>query len=137
MTLDENRYNDIINQFKNRRLKDITILEDISLEEYSRIAVDQYTLPIIELTPKSKRRYLNPEAISHVMGYVGKDSDDDIYSEVLKIHEGMTEIGKLGVERFYQNILSGQPGYEKLDTDACFENEELSVKPLKEHLLTI
>ena len=118
VTLDENKYNDIINQFKNRRLKDITILEDISLEEYSRIAVDQYTLPIIELTPKSKRRYLNPEAISHVMGYVGKVSDDDIYSEVLKIHEGMTEIGKLGVERFYQNILSGQPGYEKLETDA-------------------
>ena len=52
------------------------------------------------------------------MGYVGKVSDDDIYSEVLKIHEGMTEIGKLGGERFYQNILSGQPGYEKLETDA-------------------
>ena len=30
----------------------------------------------------------------------------------------MTEIGKLGVERFYQNILSGQPGFEKLETDA-------------------
>ena len=43
--------------------------------------------------------------MAHVMGYVGKVSDADIESSVVKIHEGMTEIGKLGVERFYQNIL--------------------------------
>ena len=52
------------------------------------------------------------------MGYVGKVSNNDLDSSVVKIHEGMTEIGKLGVERFYQNILSGQPGFEKLETDA-------------------
>jgi penicillin-binding protein 2 len=118
VNLDQIMIDSINNQYKNRRLKDITIIEDITLEDYSRIAVDQYILPIIELTPKSKRRYNSPEAISHVMGYVGKVSDSDIESSVVKIHEGMTEIGKLGVERFYQNILSGQPGFEKLETDA-------------------
>ena len=118
VNLDKIMIKNINNQYKNRRLKDITIIEDISLEDYSRIAVDQYILPIIELAPKSKRRYRSPEAISHVVGYVGKVSDADIESSVVKIHEGMTEIGKLGVERFYQNILSGQPGFEKLETDA-------------------
>jgi len=118
VNLDEIMIKNINNQYKNRRLKDITIIEDISLEDYSRIAVDQYILPIIELAPKSKRRYRSPEAIAHVMGYVGRVSDADIESSVVKIHEGMTEIGKLGVERFYQNILAGQPGFEKLETDA-------------------
>jgi penicillin-binding protein 2 len=118
VNLDKNMTESINSQYKNRRIKDITIIEDITLDDYSKIAVDQYILPIIELTPRSKRRYMSPEAISHVMGYVGKVSDSDIDSSVVQIHEGMTEIGKLGVERFYQNILSGQPGFEKLETDA-------------------
>ena len=118
VNLDKTMTESIDSQYKNRRLKDITIIEDITLDDYSKIAVDQYILPIIELSPRSKRRYKYPEAISHVMGYVGKVSDADIESSVVKIHEGMTEIGKLGVERFYQNILSGQPGFEKLETDA-------------------
>ena len=118
MTLNPNQLKEITQQFDNRRLKDVTILEDISLEEFSKITVDKHLLPEIELIPKSKRRYISPYATSHVLGYVAKVSDDDLYSDVVKIHEGMTEIGKLGVERFYQNILSGEPGYEKLETDA-------------------
>ena len=118
VNLDKNIIESIEKQYKNRRLKDITIIEDITLDDYSKIAVDQYILPIIELSPKSKRRYNFPESISHLMGYVGKVSNNDLDSSVVKIHEGMTEIGKLGVERFYQNILSGQPGFEKLETDA-------------------
>ena len=37
----------IMQQFKNRRLKDITILEDITLDEFSKIAVDKHLLPEI------------------------------------------------------------------------------------------
>ena len=118
ITLNPNKMEEINQQFKNRRLKDITILEDITLDEFSKIAVDKHLLPEIELIPKSKRRYISPYATSHVLGYVAKVSEDDLYSDVVKIHEGMTEIGKLGIERFYQNILSGEPGYEKLETDA-------------------
>ena len=118
LALNPNQIKGISQQFQNRRLKDITILEDISLDDFSKIAVDRHVLPEIELVPKSKRRYLSPYAMSHVLGYVAKVSDDDIESDVVKVHEGMTEIGKLGIERFYQNILSGKPGYEKLETDA-------------------
>ena len=118
ISLNKNQINNIDEQYKNRRLKDITILEDISLNDYSKIAVDQYLLPSIELLPKSKRKYNSSLATSHIIGYVGKVSEDDLESRVVKIHEGMTEVGKLGLERFYQNILSGEPGYEKLETDA-------------------
>ena len=118
MPINPNKMKDLSEQFKNRRLKDITILEDISLDEFSKITVDKHLLPEIELVARSKRRYISPYSTSHVLGYVAKVSDDDLDSDVVKIHEGMTEIGKLGIERFYQNILSGEPGYEKLETDA-------------------
>ncbi len=108
-------------QYRNKRNKNIILIEDITLEEYSRISVDKHLIPEMELNPKAKREYLYPISTSHILGYLGKVSDSDIYSDVVKVQEGMTEIGKLGVERFYQNILSGESGYEKLETDALGE----------------
>ena len=103
-------------QLINRKAKEVILIPDIDLSEYSIISVDKHLLPEMELSPKAKREYLYPFSTSHILGYLGKVSDSDVYSDVVKIQEGMTEIGKLGVERFYQNILSGEFGYEKLET---------------------
>jgi len=111
----------ITEQLRNRKAKEVVLISDINLDEYSIISVDKHLLPEMELSPKAKRQYLYPFSTSHILGYLGKLSDADIYSDVVKIQEGMTEIGKLGVERFYQNILSGEFGYEKLETDALGE----------------
>ena len=105
----------------NRKAKEVILIPDIDLDEYSIISVDKHLLPEMELSPKAKRDYLYPFSTSHILGYLGKVSDSDVNSDVVKIQEGMTEIGKLGVERFYQNILSGEFGYEKLETDALGE----------------
>ena len=119
--LDSNQKQNVANQFKNRRLKDITLLEDITMEKYSKISVDKHILPEMELSTKSRREYPYPYATAHILGYTGKVSDADIESEVVQIQEGMIEIGKLGIERFYQNILAGESGFEKLETDALGE----------------
>ena len=108
-------------QLINKKAKEVILIPDIDLSEYSIISVDKHLLPEMELSPKAKREYLYPFSTSHILGYLGKVSDSDVYSDVVKIQEGMTEIGKLGVERFYQNILSGEFGYEKLETDALGE----------------
>ncbi len=108
-------------ELTNRKAKEVILIPDIDLDEYSIISVDKHLLPEMELSPKAKRDYLYPFSTSHILGYLGKVSDSDVNSDVVKIQEGMTEIGKLGVERFYQNILSGEFGYEKLETDALGE----------------
>ncbi len=105
-------------QLTDRRAKEVVLIPNIDLEDYSLISVDKHLLPEMELSPKAKREYIYPFSTSHILGYIGKVSDSDIYSDVVNIQEGMTEIGKLGLERFYQNILSGEFGYEKLETDA-------------------
>lgn len=107
----------IRNQFQDKKLKEITIQKNTSIEEFTKLSVDQYLLPEMELIVRSNRRYLHPMSTSHLLGYTGKLSDSD-YETVIEIKEGMTHVGKIGVERFYQNILSGSPGYEKLETNA-------------------
>ncbi len=104
-------------QFKNGKLKEVTLQRNTTIEEFTKLSVDQYLLPEMELIVKSNRRYLYPESTSHVLGYTGKLSDND-FDSVVEIKEGMTSVGKIGVERFYQNLLSGSPGYEKLETNA-------------------
>ena len=104
-------------EFKNKKLKEITLQKNTSMEEFTKLSVDQYLLPEMELIVKSNRRYVFPESTSHVLGYTGKLSENDFNSTV-EIKEGMTSVGKIGVERFYQNLLSGSPGFEKLETNA-------------------
>ncbi len=115
--LNESQEEELSSQFNNKKLKEITLKNNTSIEEFTKLSVDQYLLPEMELTINSNRKYLYPEAMSHLIGYTGKLSQND-YDSVIDIKDGMTQVGKIGIERFYQNILSGSPGYEKLETNA-------------------
>ena len=114
---DSDQISEIKSQFSNKKLKEITLKKNTTIEEFTKLSVDQYLLPEMELIIKSNRRYIYPEATSHLLGYTGKLSENDLDS-VIKLKDGMTSVGKTGIERFYQNLLSGTPGYEKLETNA-------------------
>ena len=75
--LSESQQKDLNNQFDNKKLKEITLKNNTSIEEFTRLSVDQYLLPEMELIINSNRRYIYPEAMSHLIGYTGKLSDND------------------------------------------------------------
>ena len=129
--LNKNQQEQIHNQIKNKKLKEITLKKDTTLEEFTKLSVDQYLLPEMELIINSNRRYIYPEAMSHLLGYTGKLSESD-FDSVVDVKDGMTHVGKIGIERFYQNLLSGSPGYEKLETNA--NNEIIRVLEKKSAL---
>ena len=129
--LNKNQQEQISNQIKNKKLKEITLKKDTTLEEFTKLSVDQYLLPEMELIINSNRRYIYPEAMSHLLGYTGKLSESD-FDSVVDVKDGMTHVGKIGIERFYQNLLSGSPGYEKLETNA--NNEIIRVLEKKSAL---
>jgi penicillin-binding protein 2 len=129
--LNKNQVAQINSQYKNKKLKEITLKKDTTLEEFTKLSVDQYLLPEMELIINSNRRYIYPEAMSHLLGYTGKLSEND-FDSVIEVKDGMTHVGKLGIERFYQNLLSGSPGYEKLETNA--NNEIIRVLEKKSAL---
>ena len=65
--------------------------------------MDQYLLPEMELIVKSNRRYPYPESTSHILGYTGKLSEND-FNSIIEIKEGMTTVGKIGIERFIKTF---------------------------------
>ena len=70
-------------QLIDRKAKEVILIPNINLQEYSMIAVDKHLLPEMELSPKAKREYLHPFSTSHILGYLGKVSDSDVYSCLL------------------------------------------------------
>lgn len=62
------------------------------------------------------REYLDNGLLSHVFGYVGRISEEELakYKDYL-----LTDfIGKSGLEKSYENILKGIPGKERVEVDS-------------------
>ncbi len=116
-----------IEQFKKERRRStrytpILLKPNLNEEQIARFAVNQYNYPSADIRPYFKRNYLYDEAMTHILGYVSKINDKD--AERLKKEEkdanyaGTTDIGKLGIERYYEDELHGKPGYEQVEINS-------------------
>src|SRR5690606_39294372 len=59
---------------------------------------------------------------AHAIGYVGRINAQELQRLTEQgraaNYSGSTHIGKLGVEQYYEDLLHGTVGYEKLETNA-------------------
>ena len=83
-------------------------VEIANLNDYEtglRIKIQGYEA--FEIFNQPKRVYVYKELFSHVIGYIGKPNQDELieYSNAF----GNKTVGKNGLERYYENILSGKP----------------------------
>ena len=69
-----------------------------------------------------KKLYPLGESSSHVLGHIGRISEDDLLRQKkqnnAKQYRGFTHIGKLGVEESYENLLRGKIGYQHVEVTA-------------------
>ncbi|GAB2503457.1 penicillin-binding protein 2 [Lysobacter humi (ex Lee et al. 2017)] len=99
-----------------RGFKPITLKMRVSEEEAARFAVDRWRFPGVELVSYLNRRYPYGELTAHIVGYVGRIDEAD----KKKLGEGfdaLTHTGKTGLERAYDELLRGEVGYEKVETN--------------------
>ncbi len=106
----------------------ITIRSNVSFEKISNIAENITDLPGISWVSRPKRNYLMSGSFSHIIGYVG-----DITKEEMKLmyNKGYTKnsiIGKTGIEKQYDNLLQGVPGSESKTVDV--KGRVISDKPI-------
>ena len=67
-------------------------------------------LPGISLTIEEQRYYPKGQLASHVLGYVGEITDDELDQFAEQGYHGGDWIGKSGIERLYDPLLHGQDG---------------------------
>jgi len=87
---------------------------NVSFEQYSRIIEDSYLLPGVGAEIKQRRSYPTEARTSHVLGYVGEISRQELNninpeSDSALYRQGDI-LGRTGVERKYEPWLRGVPG---------------------------
>ncbi|HVV98364.1 MAG TPA: penicillin-binding protein 2 [Rhodanobacteraceae bacterium] len=90
----------------------------LSEEEIASFAVNRWRFPGVDVVPYLTRSYPLGEEFAHVVGYVGRIDENDLARLDKGDYAGTTHVGKTGIERFYEDRLHGEPGYEKIEVNA-------------------
>ncbi|MEH0876643.1 peptidoglycan DD-transpeptidase MrdA [Pectobacterium cacticida] len=106
---------------RSRRFSSIPVKTGLDEIQVARFAVNQYRFPGVEIKGYQRRYYPYGAALTHVTGYVSKINDKDIErltkEEKIADYAATHDIGKLGIERHYEDILHGKPGYEEVEVN--------------------
>ncbi len=87
-------------------------------EEIAKLAVNYHRLPGVQVEADLIRYYPYGESLVHAMGYVGRINEKELQETDPKEYAGTHYIGKLGVEKFYEEMLHGSVGMQKVETNA-------------------
>jgi penicillin-binding protein 2 len=96
----------------------VPIRLQLSEEELARFAVNRPDFPGVEVRPRLTRHYPKGGTGVHAIGYVGAISEQDQERIDVANYAGTTLIGKLGVERAFEDQLHGRSGYQQLLVNA-------------------
>ncbi len=114
-------FNKSLKQNRRRRFNPVTLRSKLSEEEAARFSVNQHLFDGVYIEAFLKRNYPYKDTLTHAMGYVARINQRDakkIEFEGQKANYAATRnIGKLGLERYYQDDLHGTVGYRKVEVN--------------------
>ena len=96
----------------------VPIKLQVTEDELARFAVRRPDFPGVEIRPRLTRYYPMGGVGVHALGYVGSISEKDQERIDVAKYSGTTLIGKLGVERNYEEALHGETGYQQMLVNA-------------------
>ncbi|GLO61623.1 penicillin-binding protein 2 [Vibrio sp. MACH09] len=107
---------------RSRRFKSVPLLTQLTEQQVAIFSVNQYRFPGVEVTGKLKRYYPYGSALTHVLGYVSRINDRDMQALVREEkdsnYQATYDIGKLGIERYYEDMLHGTAGYQEVEVNS-------------------
>ena len=101
-----------------RPFQELPLRYDLDEQEIARLAVHRHELPGVEVSAELVRYYPHSELTAHALGYVGRINRQELQRIDPVNYAGTNYIGKSGVERFYEELLHGQVGYQHVETNA-------------------
>ena len=101
-----------------RPFEPVPVLFELSEEQIARVAVNQFRLPGVEVVAQLVRHYPQGQSFAHSVGYVGRINEAELKKLDPVDYSGTHHIGKTGIERFYEEQLHGEVGYEEVETNA-------------------
>jgi penicillin-binding protein 2 len=91
---------------------------NLSDEEVAQFAINRHRFPGVDIQARLARHYPLGEEFAHVVGYVGRIDERELARLDSRNYGGTTHIGKIGVERHYEDVLHGEAGYQQVEVNA-------------------
>jgi penicillin-binding protein 2 len=100
-----------------RSYTSIEIRSNVPFNVISNIAENITELPGVSWRSKPIRNYVETGSISHVIGYVGDITKEEINIMYNQGYKANSIVGKTGIEKQYDSLLQGVPGRESRTVD--------------------
>ena len=113
---------DITQRFKqrvrsSRRFESVPLLTGLNESEQAILAVNQHALTGVITQARVQRHYPFSETMVHMLGYVGRINDRELATIDQDNYRATRHIGKVGLEKYYEDDLHGTIGYQEVETD--------------------
>ncbi|MFC2479117.1 MAG: penicillin-binding protein 2, partial [Treponema socranskii subsp. buccale] len=95
----------------------IPVRSNVSFETISNIAENKIDLPGVSWVSRPRRNYVETGSLSHIIGYVGDITQEEINVLYNQGYTRNSVVGKTGIERQYDQLLQGTSGLESRTVD--------------------
>ncbi|GGF56027.1 penicillin-binding protein 2 [Alteromonas lipolytica] len=107
---------------RQRRFKPVALRSRLSEEEVARFASRSHRFPGASIEARLARYYPYQDTLTHALGYVSKINKKDLQKIQVAGQEAnyaaTYDIGKLGIEKYHEDILHGKVGYQQVEVNS-------------------
>lgn len=105
-----------------RRFKSIALKEHLTEKEVAVLAVHLHQFHGVTLEARLTRNYPYGDLLTHALGYIGKINEKE-YKQLEESQQSANyaasrDIGKVGLEKFYESQLHGTVGYQEVEVNS-------------------
>lgn len=98
--------------------ENIPVKTNLSEADIARFTEVSFDFPGVSIEVKLTRYYPYGELFAHAIGYVGRIAENEAKQIDPAIYSGTDLIGKTGIEKYYEKLLQGRPGYQYIEANA-------------------
>ncbi|RLA10177.1 MAG: penicillin-binding protein 2 [Gammaproteobacteria bacterium] len=103
---------------RRRPYESIPLRLNLDDDEVARLAVNLHKFTGVEINARLTRNYPHGGHAIHALGYVGRIDEKDLRGVNEIDYAGTSHIGKLGLEKYYENVLHGSVGVQQVEVNA-------------------
>ncbi|RPG28268.1 MAG: penicillin-binding protein 2 [Gammaproteobacteria bacterium TMED92] len=96
----------------------VIIADNLSDRDIAALAVNRHRISGVEVITQLQRYYPEGAIAAHAVGSVRRMTERDLQEQDKAVYRASQFIGKRGVEAYYEQVLRGQPGFQRVETDA-------------------
>lgn len=101
-----------------RPFQPVILKSKLTEKEIAMLEVRRHELEGVKVLAELARHYPMAQDTAHSIGYVGRINEKELSKVDEQNYSATNYIGKLGIERFYENELHGKVGFQTVETNA-------------------